>query len=285
VYLRANEIQTGRGNTDLTVATALFGSRNALQGRMGSSAPWSIQRANNNYVYWWSDKVSDIIRRSGEGLQALGATHGFGNQLAIEIGQSNNVSLGYDSYYEEVILINRDTGIAYVYSEKYRTYQPKRTFTNNPAPRFLASLFETQYFLQNGNFWVSDGRRAPMGSFFGQVPKAKLKIIANDNYAITKLWQHIELYCDMPELITLTTPDGNKFTTLEPFEMEDIKDRIYGSFRCDINSNSGINGKYNGSLIESNLCSIEIIWNFATFDINKFKINQIVVGAVPAIAQ
>jgi hypothetical protein len=284
VYLRANEIQTGRGNTDLTVATALFGSRNALQGRMGSSAPWSIQRANNNYVYWWSDKVSDIIRRSGEGLQALGATHGFGNQLAIEIGQSNNVSLGYDSYYEEVILINRDTGIAYVYSEKYKTYQPKRTFTNNPAPRFLASLFETQYFLQNGNFWVSDGRRAPMGSFFGQVPKAKLKIIANDNYAITKLWQHIELYCDMPELITLTTPDG-KFTTLEPFEMEDIKDRIYGSFRCDINSNSGINGKYNGSLIESNLCSIEIIWNFATFDINKFKINQIVVGAVPAIAQ
>lgn len=282
-YVGATQLTNVDGSSNVASTTDYAVSQNPLLGQFGASKIRNICKTPLGTLYWWSEIVNDWIRYSQAGLDRLGATNSFMNDLRKNLAGNPSVFTTYDQVTNEAILIGQGEQ-AFVFSEQFNTLQPKRDYYDQNAitPERGMSLAQKNIFFLNGILYVMGPNEAVAdNSFFGELKSPGLVIVSNVEPTSLKRWNSYNIFGPKPVITQLNSGGGE----IPPVQSEirqgwwiDRKNNYTAAIRMDENSVGGI---LNGKVMESRI----LITNF-TFDPTDFdKLNYIEVKATRSPTQ
>jgi hypothetical protein len=280
-YYNAVQLANTDGSSNLVSTDQHLASQRPLVGQFGTKQPWSITRNTMGYVYWWSETVNDFIRYSNAGLERLGLTYAFGNKLRQEAA-GKRVITGYDHLMDEAILIP-DGGEAFVFSERYKTFQGYRSYIQNGVTpeRIVGISPYTLYFLK-GKFYISTAT-SPFNSFFGTTYNPEVTLVTNEYPTVVKQWNSIKVFGPKPTSTTLETGSAEGLpvtltsTIASNWWIQRKGDYDAAIRRAIAPSGSGLSGK----VMESRILYSTFVFDAATFE----KLNFIEIKSNIAITQ
>jgi hypothetical protein len=278
-YIGATQLTNVDGSSNVASTTDYAVSQNPLLGLYGAGKLRNICKTPLGTLYWWSEIVNDWIRYSQAGLDRLGQNNSFGNDLRISLAGNQSIFTTYDQVTDEAILVGRNTE-AFVFSESFKTLQPKREYSTaeGGTPERGLSLSQKTIFFQNGQIWVmGPGVNVPDNSFFGQLRAGVLKLITNVEPTVLKRWNSYNIFGPVPGVTTITTENGLE-SSIEAGWWIERKDNYQAAIKCASNSTGGL---LNGKIMESRI----LISTFAFDPTNFDKINYIEVKATRSPTQ
>lgn len=264
-YYDSVQLTNVDGTTNIAVSDRYLASQRPLQGQFGCSQLSSVTKTPLAAVYWWSDVVNDFIRYSNAGLERLGLTYMFGNKLRKEVA-GRKVCTVYDYVTDEVILTPKG-GDSFVFSERYKTFQGMREYTNlsNQTPERAISVSQRMYHFVNGEPWVTT-TSTPHSIFFTSIKNPSLVIITNESPSIVKQWNQIKVYGPKPAYATLQSGDAEGFrreSVIMPAWWIARKGEFDAAVRRD--TTGGGNG-LTGKVMESRILYSTFVFNPASFE-------------------
>lgn len=210
-YFGAVQLTNVDGTSNLATTDQHLSSQRPLIGQFGTTQQQSISKTTFGAVYWWSDVVQDFIRYSRAGLERLGLTYSFNNQLRSNI-TGVDVTTGYDFVMDEVILTPR-RGNSFVFSERYKTFQGYRNYYDSlsgDSPEAIIGVSDKTYFFLNGQAYISD-RFSNQNEFFGTTYNPTLTVVTNEYPSVIKQWNSIKIFGPKPLETTLKVGSAEGF--------------------------------------------------------------------------
>lgn len=282
-YVGATQLTNVDGSSNVASTTDYAVSQNPLLGQFGASKIRNICKTPLGTLYWWSEIVNDWIRYSQAGLDRLGATNSFMNDLRKNLAGNPSVFTTYDQVTNEAILIGQGEQ-AFVFSEQFNTLQPKRDYYDQNAitPERGMSLAQKNIFFLNGILYVMGPNEAVAdNSFFGSLKDPSLTIVSNVEPTSLKRWNSYNIFGPKPVITQLNSGGGE----IPPVQSEirqgwwiDRKNNYTAAIRMDENSVGGI---LNGKVMESRILITNFTFNPTDFD----KLNYIEVKATRSPTQ
>ena len=282
-YIGATQLTNVDGSSNVASTTDYAVSQNPLLGLYGASKIRNICKTPLGRLYWWSEIVNDWIRYSQAGLDRLGQTNSFMNDLRINLAGNSSVFTTYDQVTNEAILIGSNAK-AFIFSEQFNALQPKRDYYdgNSITPERGLSLAQKTIFFLDGQIWVMGPSESALdNSFFGTLKDPSLGIISNVEPTSLKRWNSYNIFGPKPVITQLNSGGGE----IPPIQSEirqgwwiERKNNYTAAIRMDENSVGGI---LNGKVMES-----RILYTNFTFDPTDFdKLNYIEVKATRSPTQ
>jgi hypothetical protein len=277
-YIGATQLTNVDGSSNVASTTDYAVSQNPLLGLYGAGKLRNICKTPLGTLYWWSEIVNDWIRYSQAGLDRLGQNNSFGNDLRISLAGNQSIFTTYDQVTDEAILVGRATE-AFVFSEQYKTLQPKRSYLNNDGtPERGLSLSQKTIFFLNGQIWVMGPNvNVPDNSFFGSSKVAILKLITNVEPTVLKRWNSYNIFGPKPIVTEIATENALE-SSLPIGWWIPRKDSYQAAIKCASNSTGGL---LDGKVMESRILITNFVFDPSNFD----KINYIEVKATRSPTQ
>ena len=143
-------------------------------------------------LYWFDSNNCGIYRYSGgEGVKSLSITKGVSTTIRSGIPMNTESISGYDKVYNELLFTLPSTSNTFVFNEIFDsfngvyTYYPHSFIKPNGSPYHITTKRTT---LDTLSIHTPYSNR---GSFFGTIYPSKLKLLVNDNYNETKVFDGI----------------------------------------------------------------------------------------------
>jgi hypothetical protein len=202
-YIGQAQFADSATNTLELQTTRIIGTTRVLQGSYGTERIKHVVSAKNGKVYALSPKWQDVIRYANDGLTRLGEVHNF-YTVVRQIGDYNKVCIGYDPFYEEVILSGSGTnGLAH--NDRYDLYQGRITMVDVERMWTLDQLNLISF--QNGSLFIHSYENT--GNLWFLDPQdSGLTLISNPEVNRIKRWNSVCVDGPLPESTTTTTDTG-----------------------------------------------------------------------------
>lgn len=277
-YIGATQLTNVDGSSNVASTTDYAVSQNPLLGQWGAGKLRNICKTPLGTLYWWSEIVNDWIRYSQAGLDRLGQNNSFGNDLRRDLAGNTSVFTTYDRVTDEVMLVGMNTE-TFVFSEQYKTLQPKRSYLNNEGtPERGLSLSQKTILFQEGGIWVmGPDVIVPDNSFFGELKNPELKLVTNVEPTVLKRWNSQKVYGPKPDITTIETENGLE-SSIDVGWWIPRKDNYQAAIKMASNT---VGGLLDGKPIESRI----LITNFVFDPTNFSKINYIEILATRSPVQ
>jgi hypothetical protein len=140
-------------------------------------------------LYWFDSTNCGIYRYSGnEGVKSLSITKGVSTTIRSSIPSNSESISGYDKVYNEVLFTLPGTSNTFVFNEIFDsfngiyTYYPNSLIKPNGSQYYISSKRNTQDILYIHTPFSN------RGSFFGTISPSKIKLLINDLYNETKVF-------------------------------------------------------------------------------------------------
>lgn len=286
-YYDAIQLTNLDGSSNVTTTNAFLASQRPLLGQFGTSRPMSISKTPLSTIYWWSDVVNDLVRYTNAGLERLGLTFGFSNYLRNKYGDNDLITTWYDQVTDEICLVGKTIPTS-VFSERYKTFQGERDYLlGTISPERSIGVATKFYNIIGGRIWVTnikdDG--TPQNSIFGALKDPEIKIVTNEQPAVSKRWNQIKVFGPRPkatELVTGGNGSGGDVGVLNSAISFGWWIERKGVWEAAIRTAKDSNGNYlAGKIMESRIIYSTFAFDPANFD----KINFIEVKSNASIVQ
>jgi len=273
-YFGATQLTNADGTSNVTTTDAYLASQNPLLGLYGAAKGRNIVRTPKGNVYWWSEIVNDWIRYSQAGLDRIGQTFSFSNQLRQVLSGNESVVGVYDQVTDDAILIGRNNP-SFVFSERYKTNQPVRDYfieEGGITPERAAGLAQRTIFFLQGQIWVQGPEvGATANSFFGEDKSPTLTLVTNEFPDKVKRWGAIKVYGPQPTGDTqLNSASSDMGVTLQTRIPETWWQQRKGAFVSRIAGREDVSDLFAGKPMEC-----RILYSTFAFSPTMTKINYI----------
>jgi hypothetical protein len=217
-YYNAIMISNIDGSNNLGTTDEFLASQRPLIGQFGTSQPASISKTTFGNVYWWSDVVNDYIRYSRAGLERLGLTYMFSNDIRNQVIGKQCIS-GYDAINDEAIL-SPEEGFSYIFSERFKTFQGTREYIKaGDIPTAIIGMPSKTYYFLNG-LYKSTTDSQSKNKFFDNYVNPRVILVTNEYPTIIKQWNSVKIYGPKPIISKFQTGDAEGFfleTEIKPY--------------------------------------------------------------------
>lgn len=272
------------GTSNVSTSDKYLASQRPLVGNYGAEKLRNICATPLGTVYYWSEGIRDWIRYTNAGLEQLGETYQFMNYLRDQLDSSTSVMMTYDQVTDEAIIVGDDSN-AYVFSERFKTFQGGRAYydATNIRPERGATLSTRTFFFLEGHIWQMGPSVAATteNSFFGTLRNPELTIVSNEMPTVAKQWNSIKVLGNRP--LTCQMNSGNsELPSVESHIDQDWWINRKGDWDAAIRRDeNSVGGVMNGKIMESRILISTFAWDATDFD----KLNYIEVKSNKSIVQ